>query len=470
MSVRASRWRPLATLFGAALVCTTTAALAQPESPPDGVTIGEFWFRPSFELRLRGEFADRSVETSAVERPVLGSAPAMLFAPGQERAAHERTRLGLSVERGIFSATAQVQDVRLAGYPSPARVDRTDPAPATGMHLAFLEARTPDRGGSWIRVGRQEVTWGDGHLVGVSDWSPAPRALDAIRARLVLRSVDVEGLAVLLSPPGNVPPALASQASATGAVGTGAGAQLYGLDVVWHVDPLFHAEALGLARIARSPLPPTLTPSDVAAAGARFFGDRAGFTYAAEGVYEFGRLRNPDRNISAWAATARAAWQTSALYRLKLELQGTYATGGDGTSGGATHRFDPILPDDRAALGQMGLYAWSNVAAAAALIDVSPIEDVLSVTAAYRYVRLADAAGAWFSASLLPVGQEPSNGSAFLGQELDVALAYAPVGSVVLRAGYGAFFTGAGARALLGAAPAPSVLSSAFLQVRLAAP
>jgi hypothetical protein len=101
------------------------------------------------------------------------------------------------------------------------------------------------------------------------------------------------------------------------------------------------------------------------------------------------------------------------------------------------------------------------------------VEDVVTVTAAYRYVRLADPGGAWFSASLLPIGQNPSNSSAFLGHELDIAAAYAPVAALVVRAGYGAFITGAGARALLdSAAPAqaPKLLSSAFLQVRLTAP
>ncbi|HEY3592251.1 MAG TPA: alginate export family protein, partial [Polyangiaceae bacterium] len=303
MSVRARRRRPAQLLCVLIVAGSAHRAAAQPESPPDGVTIGEFWFRPSVELRLRGEYADRSVDAHSPETPVLGPAPAHVWGTSQEWSAHARTRLGLSVERGIFSANLMVQDVRLAGYPSPALVDRGDSSPATGMHLAFIEMRSPDRGGSFLRVGRQEVTWGDGRLLGVSDWSPVPRALDAIRAHLALSSVDMEALAVLLSPPGTVTPALAAQSTAPEQ--NGAGAQLYGVDFAWHADPLFHAEAYGIARIARDPLPATLLPSDLLAVGARFYGDRAGVIYAAEGVYEAGSVNSViEHDLSAWAATA----------------------------------------------------------------------------------------------------------------------------------------------------------------------
>src|SRR5215471_7120277 len=192
---RSARRRLFAAALAAMMGMAANMAAAQPEQPPDGVTIGEFWFRPSFELRVRGEYQHHSVEASAGELAVLGSVLPHVPGPADTGAVHERARLGLSVERGLLSAAIVVQDVRLAGFPSPTRTDRTDPAPATGIHAAFLEVRAPDRAGSYLRVGRQEVTWGDGRLVGVSDWSPVPRALDAARAHLATRSLDVEALA-----------------------------------------------------------------------------------------------------------------------------------------------------------------------------------------------------------------------------------------------------------------------------------
>src|SRR5262252_2266964 len=184
---RVARRRLLAAALGATAAVAVRTSRAQPEQPPDGVTIGEFWFRPSFELRVRGEYQHHSVESSASELAVLDSVQPYVPGPADTGAVHERARLGLSVERGLLSAAIVVQDVRLAGFPSPTRTDRTDPAPATGIHAGFLEVRAPDRAGSYLRVGRQEVTWGDGRLLGIYDWSPVPRALDAARAHLATR-------------------------------------------------------------------------------------------------------------------------------------------------------------------------------------------------------------------------------------------------------------------------------------------
>jgi hypothetical protein len=461
----ASLWWPL----------RSCPAAAQPESPPDGVTIGDFWFRPSLELRVRGEYERHPVDTSTIELPLLGSTPAAAPGADQQWVVHERTRLGLSAERGVLFAALVLQDSRIAGLTSPARIDRFDPTPATGLHTAFIEVRAPDSRSTFVRVGRQEVAWGDGRLLGISDWSLTPRTLDAVRARLALPRFDIEGLAVLLSPPGAVPPQLASQAIAAGAVGSGAGAQLYGFAIAVHIDPLLHTEFAGLLRVARPPLPPSLTSSDTFVADARIFGDRAGFTYAAELAYEFGEFAVPGgvRRLAAWGVTGRVGWQTSWLFRPKFLLQASYATGGNRPGSGAAHRFDPILPDERAGLGQMGLYAWSNTADAAVLATVSPIEDLLSVTLGYRLVRLADPTDAWFSASLVPIGQNVGGAEALLGQEFDAAVTYAPFNALQLTAGYGAFFAAAGARAVLRASSSelgPRLLSAAFLQARLAAP
>jgi hypothetical protein len=457
------------------LLSLVSRADAQPETPPDGVTIGDFWFRPSVSLRVRGEYEHHAVETTASELPVLGTAPSHAPGPEHQWAVHERSRFGLSVERSWLSASLVVQDVRLAGYPSPTRVDRADPLAATHLHLAYIEARGPDRSGSFLRLGRQEVVWGDGRLIGVADWEPIARVLDAARAHWVLRNFDVEALAVLLSPPGSVPPELANQAAATGAIGSGSGAQLYGLSAALHLAPLLNAELFGLTRVARDPLPPSLTSSDVFVTAARVFGDHAGLEYAAEAAYQFGRFATADghRRIAAWAAAVRAGWETKIGFPFKFEVLGSYASGDDGGSRGAAHRFDPILPDDRAGLGQMGLYAWSNFIDAGARFTLYPVEDALNVSLGYRYLRLADPAGAWFSAALVPIGQNTSNASPMLGHELDAAIEYSLTSALVVRAGYGALFTGAGARALLDPAAsdqAPGVLSSAFLQAQLSAP
>ena len=259
-----------------------------------------------------------------------------------------------------------------------------------------------------------------------------------------------------------------------GSEADGSGAQLYGLDIAGHFNPLLRAELVALARIARFPLPPTLVPGDTYVLSARLSGDRSAFSYGVEGAFELGRVGlvpGSSRKLRSFAATAHAEWQPDLLLRPKVGLATSYARGDDGGSQGALHRFDPILPDSRSGLGQMGLYAWSNVVDAAVLASLAPLEQLV-VSADYRYVRLANPRGAWFAASLAPIGQDPSGAAPFLGHEIDASVTYHPYPQLSLRAGYGIFLTGPKARAILRSAvrPGPDALSAVFLQATLGGP
>jgi len=461
--------------LGAAWIMAVPARVeAQPTPPPDGIAVGEFWFRPRLEVRLRGEYYHRPVETSGLDASILGDRLGTPIGMDHQWVAHERARVGLEVERGVLSATVVVQDARIAGFPSPLYAHSHAEAPSTRFHTAYLEAHTTELRPSFVRLGRQELVWGEGRLLGTSDWLLVPRSLDAVRARWVLRQLDVEAFAALLTAPASVPPQYARQATTPSTTGlTGTGVQLYGVNAALHLEPLLHFELAGLARIARMPLPPTLISTDTYVIDGRVFGERAGWSYAAEFAYELGRLALVDRrpSIAAWGATAHVDWQTTWMLKPKLSLSGSYATGDDGSKPGTLRAFDPILPDARSGLGQMGLYAWSNILDAAFTVVTAPTDE-MRITFGYRYLRLADPRGAWFSASLAPVGQNPQNDAAFLGHELDGAVSFAPLDSVTVRAGYGALITGEGARAVLTGSKSggPRLLSAAFLQVEVLAP
>jgi hypothetical protein len=455
-----------------AIFAWAQSAVAQPAPVPDGIAVGEFWFRPRFELRLRGEYNHHPVTTFG-DVPVFATDLGVPVAIEHQWVVQERARIGLAVERGPLAANVVVQDARVAGFPSAADPLADATVATTSFHVAYLEARSPEPHPSFARIGRQEVVWGEGRLVGISDWRLSPRSLDAALGRWVLRQVDFEALAAILAPPSAVPPEQSSQAPPTIAQDSGTGAQLYGAAATLHLDPLLHAQASGLGRVVRSPYPAALTPSDTFVVDARAFGDRAGLAYAAEFAYEVGRLAivRGIRDIRAWAATAHVDWQSGWPFRPRFSLGGSYATGSDGAPGEPIGRFDPILPDARAGLGQMGLYAWSNLAEAAFTTSLVPLDDV-TLALGYRHVRLADSRGAWFAASLLPVGQNRQNDAPFLGHEIDAMVSYAAYDGLVVTGGYGAFVTGDGARAILAgrADRGPRLLSAAFLQISLAAP
>ena len=89
---------------------------------------------------------------------------------------------------------------------------------------------------------------GEGRLIGVSDWHPVARALDAARGRLSMGAVDVEALAAILDQSQPASPAFGQRAF----TGEASGTQLYGLMLAWAVDPLLKFELSALARVSRS--------------------------------------------------------------------------------------------------------------------------------------------------------------------------------------------------------------------------
>jgi hypothetical protein len=328
----------------------------------------------------------------------------------------------------------------------------------------------------FFRVGRQRVVWGDGRLLGESDWSPSPRALDAARFGFQVSDFDVELMAALLIPPGTytAPPTDAGSPSALSTRSTGA--QLYGLDVKWRFLPLLNAELTGLARISRSYYAfgsPPLTPGDTYVIDARIFGDRRGFQYAVEGAYELGRVASYEvnRDVSAFAVAARASLETALPAHLTFNLHGAYASGdgGDGSNPGATlTRFDPILPDEFANHSPMGLYGWSNIIEAGAGVKATPTEE-LTLQAGYRFAAFASK-GRWITSSLLEVGDVTAEGFPILGHEIDAAVTFTPWDPIEFKAGYGLFLFGDAAKSLASDPSGSGMQHWAFLQTLVRAP
>ncbi|WP_437620817.1 alginate export family protein [Sorangium sp. So ce1151] len=441
-----------------ALAPRTAAAQTSPQS--EGVPLGGFTFRPSVELRLRGEFRRYPVDTggdiyssNAVLAEGFGGALPPLLDTGNVVRTQwflaQRARLGLAVERGPITGVVTLQDARLWGNDDAIFVGAGEPAlPDTAPYEAYVDLHTRSGRRAFVRLGRQRIEWGDGRLIGADDETLTARSLDGVRAGVQLGNVDLEAMAVLLAAPGGAPPEVAGTRKP---ISAGTGTQLYGLNAIWHVAPLLHLEATALARIAREPRPSWITPGDTVVLDARVSGDRRGFRYAVEGAYEVGRVATfaDDRPLGAFAAAARAELETSLPAHLTFSARGAYATGDDGALevGATQRRFDPILPDAQDNHGPMGLYAWSNVLEAGGGVRASPFE-AMTIAAGYAFVGLASPRGRWVTARLLPVGAAEDNESRTLGHEIDASLSFQPWEPLRFAVGYGLFLFGEGAQAI----------------------
>ena len=272
------RSTPLRTLISATAGLTLAAAAgdaaAQATPLPETIVVGAWTFRPLIEVRVRGEYRRHPFdvggalysptavlyEDSGTTLPrVIGGQPGVK----DQYFVAERSRLGIAVDRGPITAAITLQDARLWGSATPLYAGLAQPAlPSFGPYEAYLDAHTRAGRKVFLRVGRQRVSWGDGRLVGDNDWSATGRSLDAARFGFQLGDFDFELLASMLSAPGRYqkPAGATVQGAALGSVTPsapteGSGAQLYGVNAVWHALPLLNVEITGLARVARDPLP-----------------------------------------------------------------------------------------------------------------------------------------------------------------------------------------------------------------------
>jgi len=475
---------------GLSLASSASPAAAQASPLPDSFVVGAWTFRPSLDVRIRGEYRrhpfdaggdvyDSTAILAEAYQSTLPGVASTQPAVDNQYFVTERARLGLAVDRGPITAAVTLQDARVWGDTgATGLVAPGEPVPSVfAPSEAYLEVHTSSGRRVFLRVGRQAVTWGDGRLVGANDWSITGRSLDAARFGFQAGDFDVQMLAVMLATPGRYTPATAADTTAVTSttvtpLAEGSGAQLYGINAIWHALPLLNVEATGLARVVRDPAPSTLTPSNTFVVDGRLSGDYRGFRYAVEGAYELGQVASygTNRDFSAFALAARASWETALPAHLTFNGEAAYASGDDGQTTGTVKRFDPILPDEHTLLSPMSLVAWSNIILGGGSLSLRPIEE-LGLTAGYRYAALAQPGGRWSNAALNPIGAVPGNTSRSLGHEIDAAIRVTPWKPLEIETGYGLFIRGAGADAILQAAGRPATLQHwTYLETRVRVP
>jgi hypothetical protein len=449
------------------VMCAAGSARAQVAPPaPETIAVGDWQLAPLLEARVRGEYWH---DLDGVDRGELV----------------ERTRLGIDASRGPVEARVVFQDARLWDLAAGVGTVAGPAALATtGVYEAFGEAHTAGARPSFVRLGRQAVTWGEGRLLGANDWAPAGRALDALRGRLVVGDASFEALAAMLSDPAQsagVPPL--------------AYGELFGARGQWSLDPIFAVEAYVLARLVQAMPPARLDGSvhgQTYTGALRLHGDAHAWTWGAEGALQLGRADllatgaaagpgGPPTYAAdrlAWAAAGHVAYTFQHVALLPTARLGVAYASGDAassTSASTYHAFDPLLPDVHSWHGAMSLFAWSNEAEASARASIAPWADGVAAVE-YRYARLAENDGPWRTGYLATIGSNPANTSPELGHEIDAVVTWSPWVPVDLAAGYSLLVLGDGARAILasnvgggGSAP-PRLVQFASLQATLRIP
>lgn len=122
----------------------------------------------------------------------------------------------------------------------------------------------------------------------------------------------------------------------------------------------------------------------------------------------------------AWAAHAEVGYTWRVPWRPRVAVWLNYASGDHDPGDGVQQRFDPLFGATFAFYGYSGYFNWQNIVEPSIRFSAQPTEK-LRTEIIYRGYALASAKDAWVRG--LRIDPSGTSGS-FIGQELDVRVAY----------------------------------------------
>jgi len=321
-----------------------------------------------------------------------------------------------------------------------------------------------------VKVGRQELTYGDQRLVGSALWLNTPRTFDAVKVRYQNAFVGVDVFAA------NVVYDRRDHFNESNSQDTLSGAyfDFPGWSKTSVVEAYLFARNVdrGIVTDNWSPVPAPFrltAPQDVYTLGYHAKSKPGAFgpwDYGVELMYQFGNrtavfpatpvataLAAPRLRHQAWAFVLQGGhtWKAAPLQpRLALIVS---AASGDDATPGASSTFQNLLPSNHGLYGAMDLSGLQNLEDFRLSLSGKPTA-ATSLAVDLHQQFLQNTNDYWYNAAGVPritpgaaagshrgFGLNPGYGSN-LGQELDLVGGWAAAHGLLLEAGIGHFFRG----------------------------
>jgi hypothetical protein len=372
-------------------------------------------------LRVRGEFRQR-----------MEGFDGLGFNATREDLYHlSRLRLNATVTPARFlSFQAQVQDARVAkktvgptGAPFAAPFDLRQGFADMGNAQSTLA----------LRVGRQELVYGEQRLVGHVSWLNAARTFDAARLRVHGKQLqlDVFGASVVRI--------LDNELDKSGSGNRFAGAYAVAPSIVpkgsiepylfWKRDANIRSEAA------------TLGTLNLTTVGIRWVGRLpANIEYNTDTAVQTGTVATDD--ISAWAGHYQLRSPAAGKVALRVSSEFNYASGDESPTDGTRGTFDDLYPTPHDKYGLANQVGWRNIRHVRAGVELSPFTG-LPVVANYHSWWLNEKRDGLYNAVGALVARVAAGAaSSHVGHEIDVQASRAITPQLQLAAGYAHIFTG----------------------------
>lgn len=337
-----------------------------------------------------------------------------------------RTRLGVGIETNQkVNGFIQLQDSRNWGSEASVTANSAN----LDLHQGYADILDLFAQPLDLRVGRQELQYGDQRLVSPLDWSNVGRAWDGARLRLRGTSFTVDLFETVVKEVNTAKRNghfWGAYASCKAVPKHEFDAFLFGRD---QRDGTFTNEHGTLGNLSDRTL------------GARVKGTPDRFDYTAEADWQFGRKAG--QRVRAWATAVTGGYTFEHSLKPRVGLEYDFASGDSNPSDNKVSTFDPLYPFGHAYQGYQDIFSWKNGHDFKGSVSVDPKPD-WRVQADYHWFRLHHAFDAWYDATGAAIVARSTTGGPGkdVGQELDLHVKGKFREVVTLWFGYSRFFAG----------------------------
>lgn len=367
------------------------------------------------EIRVRGEYRHNDFSNFSFDSD---------FLVRQRSRLHAKAKLTDDI-----TGFVQIQDSRIWGEELGTTSDRIN----VDLHQAYIDVDHFLTKPLSLRVGRQELSYGDERLIGAFDWGDDARAFDAIKAVYAGKkwSVDLFAARIVEFP-------FISEDSLY--------QDFYGAYVkLFNDNPNrkleFYSLVLNDNFFNIGETGNRLNESIIYTYGTRQeLKSNSGFYYDGELALQAGHV-GPDRH-RALAIAAKAGKYFERARSLHFGFEFDLATGDKNFADGKSDEFIDLFPDNHIHYGYMDFLGWRNMVDYRINAGFNPISK-LAFDADYHRFFLHREGGRWSDADRRTLGLDVFGLSGKdLGQELDFTLNFPYKERIKFLTGYSVFFPG----------------------------
>jgi hypothetical protein len=357
------------------------------------------------------------------------------FEPGNDDMYYlSRLRLNLDFHPDPhFHVFLQGQDARAPGYKiQPHPTTYTD---AFDLRQAYVEVqRTEGKRSIGLKVGRQELSFGEERLVGVADWLNTARPFDVARGYVSTAALRLD---VFAASPVRIRDAF-NNPQPIGNNFYGAYASLKTLVPRATVEPYLFYKTIHRVRSERG----AAGSAGIYTFGARWVGKLpASFDYGIEMMRQTGDIASDP--LRAWAGHWLLGYTLAKVKTTpRLLIEHNYAAGDDSGSDGRRGTFDQLFPTNHNKYGTADLFGFRNMRNVRVGAELK-LRPKLALTTGFLSHWLAQGSDSLYNASgaaifRLPAGAKGSH----VGNELDFVFLHSISKQYTLGLGYAHLWVG----------------------------